>query len=131
VGAWIATRQFLGDGRVTEIGYRLQRPLTPRRRWLAPRAAWRHQAVESEVDDQVAIVIHVVLDGEQDGRPSLDLLTTPTFHHLQCLLLSQIPPHFFAIRVALAERLKQLLARLEVLRRIAEVLTGHATEEQV
>src|SRR5207245_6152854 len=26
---------------------------------------------------------------------------------------------------------KQLLARLEVLRRIAEVLTGHATEEQV
>ena len=61
---------------------RLLRPLDARSRWSASGTARRHQAVESEVDDQVAIVIHVVLDGEQDGRPPLDLLAAPTFHHL-------------------------------------------------
>jgi len=76
-------------------------------------------------------VVHVVLDGEQDGRPPLDLLTASSFDHLQRLRLGQIAPYLDAVGVALVERRQQLVARLEVLRGIAEVLTGDAAEEQV
>src|SRR6267378_1599112 len=34
VGAWIATRQFLGEVWVNERGQRISRPLTPRSSWL-------------------------------------------------------------------------------------------------
>src|SRR5437773_3768975 len=93
-------------------------------------AARRHQAVEADVDNQVAVVVHVVLDRAEDGRPALDLLV-PHLDHLQSLFLGEPGPDLGAVVVALPERLDQLVAALEVLGGVAEILAGHAAEEQV
>src|SRR5580765_4895515 len=67
---------------------------------LTASAARRHKAVETDVDNQVAVVIHVVLDRPEDSRPALDLLA-PHLDPLQRLFLAEPGPDCGAVVVAL------------------------------
>src|SRR5262249_60870179 len=63
----------------------------------APR---RHQTDHADVHDQVAVVVHIVLDRAKDERPALHLLLVPALDQLLCLGLGERVPHLCAIVVA-------------------------------
>src|SRR5215831_346229 len=80
---------------------------------VSRRAPRRDDPVEPEVHDQVAVVVHVVLDHSENGRPALDLLSAAAGHHLQRLFFGESGPYLRAVLVAFPERLQDLVATLQ------------------
>src|SRR5262245_21954615 len=115
------------------------RPGVDRFTWRAGRASTaagaprRHQAVEADVHDQVAVVVHVVLDGDEDGRPALHLLVVPPLDQPHRLLLGEAVPHLGAVLVARPQLLQDLVAGLEGLEAgvARKALAGDPAEERV
>src|SRR6266436_7633740 len=102
-----------------------------RRSSIARSASGRHYAIEAEVHDQVAVVVHVVLDDSENGCPALGLLAAPPRHHFQGFFFCEPLPHPAAVVVAFPERLHDLRSALEGVEAgvTAEVLAGDPTEE--
>src|SRR5262247_4671759 len=96
----------------------------------APR---RHQTVHTDVYDQVAVVVHVVLDRAKDERPALHLLVVPALDQLLRLCLGERVPHLGPVVVARPELPQDLVARLELLEAVVarQRLAGHLAEEEV
>src|SRR5262249_32851697 len=80
---------------------------------VSRRAPRRDDPVEPEVHDQVTVMVHVVLDHSENGRPALDLLAAPARYHLQGLFFGEPRPYLRAVLVAFPKRLQDLCATLQ------------------
>src|SRR5262249_43059009 len=84
-------------------------------RQLAVGAPRRHEAVHAYVHDQVAVVVHVVLDRPEDERPALHLLIVPSLDQLLRLRFRERVPDLGTVVVARAKLLHDLVSGLQLL----------------
>src|SRR5262245_50404594 len=100
---------------------------------VPPGAPRRHQPVEARVHDEVAVVVHVVRDCDQRGRPALHALPAPALDQLEGLLLGETTPDLGAVIVARPQLLQDLVTALEGIEAVVarERLAGDAAEEGV
>jgi hypothetical protein len=85
--------------------------------WLLPlllsRRAYGDHAIEPDIHDQIAVMVHVVDDIGQDRRPTRLLLATAPWDHLHSFVVCHARPDFGTVVIAVFERLQNVVATCE------------------